>query len=500
MDPFDAENLNSSPFHQHLHTNYIPTDAEIGAIRAHLLPHEAELARLDALIRDLSSQRDRVKRYVASHQALISHPRRLPQDIIEEIFLASLPTQHNAAMTASEPPLLLGRICSRWRSIAFSLPGLWNTLHISADLVDREGMPTAITDWLTRASVLPLAISAHWNDPDRYDFDFDFNAATLIDTLIPFSSRWSILRLSNVRQGAFWRVADVDAPLLSDVQIDFGSDNFVGADHPVPTGILHSKILLGGNQPKISIAIRRPSLLVPVTSFIWNHITSLTLKEPRGGMELLNLDATMRLLKGCPRLKVLALSVFLEGQGQASNDPLIATCLESLSLGVSKFKLVSNFIDHVSMPELKTIRDIHLDLSDFSSTISIIRALHSFHHIRTLGIVLRALTTERNTDHVELNELFNILDPEPEFEINPVPLLEELSLQTKDFPEVVWENYLQSHIHQRTCFRRLRLHLWREEPVSEYPDVSEFLAERLDVVVNYGLIETPNVTPWDGIE
>jgi hypothetical protein len=43
-----------SPFHQHLHTNYVPTGAEIERIRTHLLPHEAELARLDSLIRQLT--------------------------------------------------------------------------------------------------------------------------------------------------------------------------------------------------------------------------------------------------------------------------------------------------------------------------------------------------------------------------------------------------------------------------------------------------------------
>ncbi|KAJ6530266.1 hypothetical protein B0H19DRAFT_904173, partial [Mycena capillaripes] len=118
-----------SPFRQHLNTNYAPTDAEIDRIRAHLAPHEAELARLEALIRDLTAQRDRVKDHVDSHRALISHPRRLPQDLIEQIFLACLPTHRNAVMSPAEAPLLLGHICSAWRSVSFSMPRLWASLH-----------------------------------------------------------------------------------------------------------------------------------------------------------------------------------------------------------------------------------------------------------------------------------------------------------------------------------------------------------------------------------
>ncbi|KAJ6594745.1 hypothetical protein B0H19DRAFT_894575, partial [Mycena capillaripes] len=92
------------------HLNYFPTDAEIWSIRAHLIPHEAansELARLESLIRELAVQCDRVKGYIASHTALISHARRLPQDVVEEIFLVCLPTHRNAVMNVAEPPLLL---------------------------------------------------------------------------------------------------------------------------------------------------------------------------------------------------------------------------------------------------------------------------------------------------------------------------------------------------------------------------------------------------------
>ncbi|KAJ6467093.1 hypothetical protein C8R47DRAFT_947639, partial [Mycena vitilis] len=97
-----------SMFSEYLDTNYVPTDAEIDNIRAYLEPHEAEaaeLARLDSLM----------------HRILFSP---LAADILEQIFLACLPTRHNAVMSPMEPSLLLGRICSAWRAVAFSMPRL----------------------------------------------------------------------------------------------------------------------------------------------------------------------------------------------------------------------------------------------------------------------------------------------------------------------------------------------------------------------------------------
>ncbi|KAJ7151795.1 hypothetical protein C8R43DRAFT_1004394 [Mycena crocata] len=132
--------ITESPCKEHLNTNYIPTDSEIEDIHSHLVPHEAKLERLNVLLSDLSAQRDRLQDYVDSHKALISYARRLPQDILEIIFLECLPTHRNAVMAPSDPPQLLCHICSAWRSIALSLPIIRTSLHISARFVRGESV------------------------------------------------------------------------------------------------------------------------------------------------------------------------------------------------------------------------------------------------------------------------------------------------------------------------------------------------------------------------
>ncbi|KAJ7140685.1 hypothetical protein C8R44DRAFT_537561, partial [Mycena epipterygia] len=84
-----------------------------------------ELTRLESLISDLSAQRDQLKDYIDSHRALTSPARRVPLNIVQDIFLACLPTHRNSDMSPTEAPLLLCRICSGRRAITLSTPLLW---------------------------------------------------------------------------------------------------------------------------------------------------------------------------------------------------------------------------------------------------------------------------------------------------------------------------------------------------------------------------------------
>ncbi|KAJ7238562.1 hypothetical protein B0H12DRAFT_1025645 [Mycena haematopus] len=128
--------LDNLPFVHRLNTNYVPSDSEISEIRAVLLDPENELAGIDARIEDmeialkrLKDQRALLKRPIDAHRALIS-PLRVPEDVLIEIFLSCLRSEHNALIDPAEAPLVLGRICRHWRSVAYSAPRLWSTIHI----------------------------------------------------------------------------------------------------------------------------------------------------------------------------------------------------------------------------------------------------------------------------------------------------------------------------------------------------------------------------------
>ncbi|KAJ7796751.1 hypothetical protein B0H14DRAFT_2390361, partial [Mycena olivaceomarginata] len=56
--------------------------------------------------------------------------RRPPDDMVAEIFTASLPYDRNATISGTEAPLLFCHICRVWRHLALSTPCLWAFLHI----------------------------------------------------------------------------------------------------------------------------------------------------------------------------------------------------------------------------------------------------------------------------------------------------------------------------------------------------------------------------------
>ncbi|KAJ7509109.1 hypothetical protein B0H11DRAFT_1703386 [Mycena galericulata] len=126
-----------SPFKGILHTNAVPTDPECEAIRNFLKNPRRKLAelteeitRLQSLVDEAVRQRDELNHFIDAHLALVSPARRLPDDIVRAIFMASLPSTRNCALSGDEPPLLLCQISSSWRSIALATPRLWASIHI----------------------------------------------------------------------------------------------------------------------------------------------------------------------------------------------------------------------------------------------------------------------------------------------------------------------------------------------------------------------------------
>ncbi|KAJ7104982.1 hypothetical protein C8R44DRAFT_943601, partial [Mycena epipterygia] len=120
-----------------------------------------------------NGRRMALEEMVNPYRALISPMRALPPEILQEIFMACLPQRHNAIMHADHAPLLLGRVCSDWRTISISTAVLWSSVHVVVPLpispVDEEEnaspSPTAVQlrdalqIWLQRSGDCPLSIS-----------------------------------------------------------------------------------------------------------------------------------------------------------------------------------------------------------------------------------------------------------------------------------------------------------------------------------------------------
>ncbi|KAF8871383.1 hypothetical protein CPB84DRAFT_1646958, partial [Gymnopilus junonius] len=82
-------------------------------------------------ISELESRIADLKAAYSKYQTITSFFRRIPDDVLYEIFYQCLPSHRNPLLTASEAPVLLTRVCRCWRAVALASPRLWAQMHIT---------------------------------------------------------------------------------------------------------------------------------------------------------------------------------------------------------------------------------------------------------------------------------------------------------------------------------------------------------------------------------
>ncbi|KAJ7622308.1 hypothetical protein FB45DRAFT_1061857 [Roridomyces roridus] len=124
--------------------NSAPTEHETNAIRQRILDMGTQKRKIDAEILVLVDRLDTHGRRSLALQeemtvlrATISPFRRLPVEVLSRIFLASLADALSSPSYRSDdirqPPHVLARVCSAWRTVALDTPELWCAIHL-ADL------------------------------------------------------------------------------------------------------------------------------------------------------------------------------------------------------------------------------------------------------------------------------------------------------------------------------------------------------------------------------
>jgi hypothetical protein len=104
----------------------------------------------------LVEQEDRIFQSMTLHERLASTLWRLPPEVLSHIFMYCLPEEQYLSPAPRLAPMLLTRICRRWRDVALATPGLWCRLFVDND--HSVWQPTAFT-WLKRSRQYPLSLA-----------------------------------------------------------------------------------------------------------------------------------------------------------------------------------------------------------------------------------------------------------------------------------------------------------------------------------------------------
>ncbi|KAJ6580643.1 hypothetical protein B0H19DRAFT_483248 [Mycena capillaripes] len=134
--------LDAFPRHQRLlNCNEPPEDSDMTLIHSVLSTTGARLALLD---QDISQLRDRLKQleedrtslssFHAQNNAILSPLRKVPAEVLSEIFLWTLPSTRESRQRprflTTDSPWFLTHISRRWRAVAISHSSLWSLVVI----------------------------------------------------------------------------------------------------------------------------------------------------------------------------------------------------------------------------------------------------------------------------------------------------------------------------------------------------------------------------------
>ncbi|KAJ6573450.1 hypothetical protein DFH09DRAFT_1079012 [Mycena vulgaris] len=180
-----------------------PQDEEIAEIQSLLVEPTVRLKRLDDEINELQ--------------------KALENLTDERDRLTCIPTHRNCVMSASEAPVLLGRICSLWRSIFISTPRLWSRLHTvePTSLYTSNQSDLAIFQQkLTQRD----ETTEMWPGQCPLSISLEATPASqghLLQVLLPFALRWEHVSFAAVPSVllAALHLNEADVPMLKSISI-----------------------------------------------------------------------------------------------------------------------------------------------------------------------------------------------------------------------------------------------------------------------------------------
>ncbi|KAF7327979.1 hypothetical protein MKEN_00378300 [Mycena kentingensis (nom. inval.)] len=195
-----------------LESNSAPSESEACTIRQVIASKEAQLDQIQLeiaqaastqetaatdrtrlVLAELLRQRDATHETLEAHRALLSPIRRIPPEILGEIFLHTL---RGERVAAKDCPLLLLQVSSSWRAVALSTPALWAS--VSVEITAEHCCPRIelVETWLGRSGSCPLSFSIKDSVQRDYCKEGTPMTAQILALYAPHYHRWQNVRLA----------------------------------------------------------------------------------------------------------------------------------------------------------------------------------------------------------------------------------------------------------------------------------------------------------------
>ncbi|KAJ7153948.1 hypothetical protein C8R43DRAFT_1235336 [Mycena crocata] len=428
-----------------LSRNHLPTEEQVPELKAQLELGKADLIDLEdefvqasLALADVTARRAARRKQVRALSAVLAPIRRIPPELLAEIFGHCVRASEESIKSCRAAPLLLGRICSH-----FGVPSYFHA-------------PSCGT--ISASAPLSLYISAQHRD--------------FKDAVLPIQSRLRELSLHlNIRGGPPLAVTPHRFPILHklDITLDF---NWAMNDQ-VATEHISAVLPLFADSPQLSefgieiVGVYGRSSLPALDDrfpYAWPQLTRLTIRTP------MNISWIRGLLLLCSGLEVLNIHCY-GGGGTfvCTQDPIIVLGprLHSLTFGTDKHAGLLCFFTTFSFPGLATL-DIRLNDSVESEFIPVAHCtlkhltLHSITFLRPELLVAYLaslpLITSLSFDDCTLHDTFFAALNRHTTTTSFLPLLDTLHIDASNIEGTVLADMLGRELTPKrlqTDFRSL---------------------------------------------
>ncbi|TFK22635.1 hypothetical protein FA15DRAFT_671336 [Coprinopsis marcescibilis] len=455
----DIPTWTTRKFHHLLNSNTCPGEEELSTIQSALREPlrelgdiELEIARLQACLAKANHRRKDIISTTQPLRTILSPVRRLPDDILQEIFLRCLPNGCYPAVDNQEAPLLFMRVSRRWRFTAINTRRLWIGVRIalpslqhtlSGHYLNHPGTNSGnvthrfrvaatsyiktVSDWLGRIGGYQVSFSIYQKD-DR-NSDEDQLCESVLRVLMGHSRVWhrAEIRIPLRSMGELIKASSDVFPKLTDLVVSCTSRS--KALGPATFDLFNTPP--GGPdvpplaQSGIFQALRLSSLKLmrvdePLYSFDvnWSFLTSLVIEEQGTFSDFgslrrtiaLDIPTLVTLLRQCFSLETARVSLTpgiapLLANHEALSEPLILPLLHTLAFHEDR-SCSTAFFDCLEAPALKTLefQTLRKPEDPTSTTYSILPFL------RRHGSILEELVVDtRYISHGDRAELWGCL-------------------------------------------------------------------------------------------
>ncbi|KAG0704625.1 hypothetical protein DFH29DRAFT_366538 [Suillus ampliporus] len=308
---------------------------QLDAVMHEISGLEEVLEGVKNLHRQLVNQKDKIIQSMDLHKRLGSALWRLPTEVLSHIFICCLLDVKYLSPTSKLAPILLTRICRRWREVAVGMPSFWCMLRIvEVNHTDWQRQAFCYDSWLKRSRGRPLTLALKCDTGD---------SRMLRSLLQPYINQISSLSIHFPREADQPELLLEDLPALQELTIiTLHGTALARCISRLPFTLSSLRFLW------LLFGIELLSSFTPV----WAHLTHVEINVDQPNVFL-------RLVQLGPNLSSLSIYIPYGSHQIQAFEPITHTKLQSLRISLTDSpdttRQLPDLFNALSLPNLRVL-------------------------------------------------------------------------------------------------------------------------------------------------